>query len=56
VTDDEEVASKAEPVRDALAQEVFVQDKLAKGRVMYFRDPKTGEFSEVPFTEELNDQ
>jgi hypothetical protein len=54
MSDDTE-ESPAESVRDALAQEAFLQDKLAKGRVMYFRDPKTSEFSEVPFTEEPTD-
>lgn len=35
-------------IRKALATEAFVQEKLANGRVMYFRNPD-GSFQEVAF-------
>lgn len=35
-------------IRKALATEAFVQEKLATGRVMYFRNPD-GSFQEVAF-------
>jgi len=35
-------------IRKALATEAFVQEKLADGRVMYFRNPD-GTFQEVAF-------
>ena len=41
-------ADGPDAVRNALALEQFIQDKLANGQVMYFRHPD-GHFEEVPF-------
>ena len=40
--------SDNDAIRKALATEAFVQEKLATGRVMYFRNPD-GTFQEVAF-------
>jgi hypothetical protein len=45
MTDEEEPLD--DDARKALAQEAFIQDKLANDRKMYFRNPD-GSFSELP--------